>query len=222
MRVKTEDRRQAIIEVATALFREVGFERATMAMISRRLGGSKGTLYGYFQSKEELFEVAMSAAVEGPGDQIMGLLNPAADDLQRVLERFGNAYLGFILGNDVLAITRTAVAEGAKSPLGAHLFAQGPGRAIAAFTQFFAVLMKRGRLRVAPALTVSLQFKSLIEAGFLEEALYGADFQVRRREAVAAAVDTFLRAYGTAGASATLKKPVTGRKRLDVAAVTTD
>ena len=198
-----------IIEVAVDLFREVGFERATMAMISRRLGGSKGTLYGYFQSKEELFEAAMNSAVEGPGDEIMSLLDPDADDLQAMLERFANAYLGFILGNEVLAITRTAVAEGATSTLGAHLFAQGPGRAIAAFTQFFTLLMERGRLRATSPQAASIQFKGLIEAGFLEEALYGADFRVKRCQAVTAAVDTFLRAYGVES------MPVTRRRRLE-------
>ncbi len=196
MRVRTDDRRQAIIEIAVELFREVGFERATMAMISQRLGGSKGTLYGYFQSKEDLFEAAMTSAVEGPGDKIMNLLDPQADDLHEMLERFANAYLGFILGSDVLAITRTAVAESANSPLGAHLFALGPGRAITAFTQFFTLLIDQGRLRAASPLTASIQFKGLVEAGFLEEALYGADFQVKRRKAVTAAIDTFLRAYG--------------------------
>ena len=195
MRVRTDDRRQAIIEVAVEVFREVGFDRASMAMISRRLGGSKGTLYGYFQSKEELFEVAMNAAVEGPGDQIMGLLDPECDDLRGILEGFADAYLKFILDKEVLAITRTAAAEGFDTPLGAHLFAQGPGRAVAAFRKFFAEQMRRKRLREAPPETVSLHFKGLIETGFLEEALYGAKFQFQKREAVANAVDVFLRAY---------------------------
>ncbi|OYW88264.1 MAG: TetR family transcriptional regulator, partial [Sphingobium sp. 32-64-5] len=54
MRVRTDDRRQAILDVATEMFREVGYARASMAAISARIGGSKGTLYGYFKSKEEL------------------------------------------------------------------------------------------------------------------------------------------------------------------------
>jgi AcrR family transcriptional regulator len=195
VRVKTEDRRQAIIEVAIEVFGEVGFERATMAMISRRLGGSKGTLYGYFKSKEELFESAMRAAVEGPGDEIMNLLDIDSNDLHRTLENFATSYLNFILGREVLAITRTAVAEGAESSLGAHLFAQGPGRAIIMFTKFFAKQMELGRLRSASPLIASLHFKGLTEAGFLEEALYGAAFPVKQREAMVAAVDTFMRAY---------------------------
>ncbi len=214
MRVKTEDRRQAIIEVATELFREVGYERASMALISRRLGGSKGTLYGYFQSKDELFEAAMRAAVEGPGDQIMGLLDPQAEDLRAVLKKFARAYLDFILGKEILSITRTAVAEGAGLPLGTHLFDQGPGRAITLLEKFFDEQIKRGRLRACSPTIVSLHFKAMIEAGFLEEALYGTSFRVKRQVAITEAVDAFLRAYELQLAQTTrVEVPVVPRTR---------
>ena len=182
MRVKTEDRRQAIVDVAIEVFREVGFERASMAVIARRLGGSKGTLYGYFQSKAELFETAMKAASEGPGDEIMELLDPSSDNIRAVLKRFALAYLAFTTGADILAIRRTAIAEGFDSPLGPHLFDQGPGRAV-----------KRGRIRKAPPKVISRHFKALIEAGFLEEALHGA--KGAGASAVDEAIDTFLRAF---------------------------
>jgi AcrR family transcriptional regulator len=51
MRVKSDTRREAILEIAKDLFREVGYERASMAMISARVGGSKATLYSYFKSR---------------------------------------------------------------------------------------------------------------------------------------------------------------------------
>lgn len=55
MRRTSEAKRDAILDVAAGLFREVGFERASMAEISARVGGSKATLYSYFDSKEALF-----------------------------------------------------------------------------------------------------------------------------------------------------------------------
>lgn len=194
MRVRTEDRRQAIIEVASQLFREVGFERASMATISQRLGGSKGTLYGYFRSKEELFETAMKAASEGPGDQIMDLLDPEIADLDTALRRFAKAYLHFVIGSDVLAITRTAIAEGSGSALGPHLFEQGPGRALTRLATYFSALMARGALRQGSPEMAARHFKGLIEAGFLEEALYGAP--TCDDHATRGAVEMFLRAYG--------------------------
>lgn len=195
MRVRTEDRRQAIIDVALSVFREVGFERASMAMIAGRLGGSKGTLYGYFRSKEDLFETTMKAAVEGPGDQILDLLDPEAPDLRSVLCRFAKAYISFVIGTEVLAITRTAIAEGYNSPLGPHLFAQGPGRALAKMTVYFEQVKTLGLIEAKSARSAALHFKGLIEAGFLEDALYGA--KLHSYSEIDDAVDAFLRAYGT-------------------------
>ncbi len=195
MRVRTEDRRQAIIEVALEVFREVGFERASMAVIARRLGGSKGTLYGYFRSKEDLFETTMKVACEGPGDQIMNLLNPLCTDVRKVLIRFGTAYVHFILGTEVLAVTRTAISEGFGTSLGPHLFEQGPGRALPKMALFFAELMKRGTLPERSPSMAALHLKGLLEAGFLENALYGATTE--KDKAIQDAVDTFLRAYSS-------------------------
>ena len=53
MKVRTEARREAILEVASQVFVEFGFKRASMIEIVRRLGGSKSTIYGYYRYKYE-------------------------------------------------------------------------------------------------------------------------------------------------------------------------
>lgn len=50
------DRRLQIINAAAEVFAEKGFYPATVEEISLRAGVGKGTVYGYFTSKEELFE----------------------------------------------------------------------------------------------------------------------------------------------------------------------
>ena len=67
MRAKTDEKRNAIIAAATAVFEEVGYRAASMAMISARLGGSKTTLYGYFHSKEQLFATVVTQGGDGYG-----------------------------------------------------------------------------------------------------------------------------------------------------------
>ena len=61
MKVRTEARREAILEIASQVFLEFGFERASMAEIVRRIGGSKSTIYGYYPSKEALFQAVTQA-----------------------------------------------------------------------------------------------------------------------------------------------------------------
>ncbi len=53
---RAEHTRAAITEAALALFRERGYEAATMRAIAQRAGVSTGNAYYYFSSKEELIQ----------------------------------------------------------------------------------------------------------------------------------------------------------------------
>ncbi|MDQ7053892.1 MAG: TetR/AcrR family transcriptional regulator [candidate division KSB1 bacterium] len=48
-------RRQAILDAASRIFAQKGFERATLDEIAEAAEFGKGTIYNYFSSKEELF-----------------------------------------------------------------------------------------------------------------------------------------------------------------------
>jgi AcrR family transcriptional regulator len=198
MRVRTEDRRKAILKVAKDVFREVGFERASMANISSRVGGSKTTLYGYFRSKEELFAAAMIDALDDQGKALLDLLDPANPNVALTLRRFGEAYLRLVTSPEALAVTRTAVAEvGTKSKLGAHLYELGPRRGLTEIAAYLAKLDHQGVLQIRDPLRAAAQFKALIEAGILEPLLYGAKGELPLKDAVANAVVAFLRVYET-------------------------
>src|SRR5215813_4569696 len=57
---RAEQTRAAITEAALALFRERGYEAATMRAIAQRAGVSTGNAYYYFSSKEELIQEVYS------------------------------------------------------------------------------------------------------------------------------------------------------------------
>ena len=196
MRVMSDARRQAILAVATELFREVGYERASMAAISARLGGSKATLYKYFHSKEELFAAAMHAAVEGRGEELVQRLNSSDPNPRKVLHRFGEAYLELVSADDVMAITRTAVAEGTNSGLGPTLYTNGPGRGIREITAYLERLQEQGLVQNGDARIMAAQLKALLEAGVIEPLMYGAEPEFTNSATVEAAVTAFFRAYG--------------------------
>lgn len=58
-RARTSDqkeiRRQAILHAACELFKEKGYQPLTVADVAKRAGLSKGTIYVYFQTKEDMF-----------------------------------------------------------------------------------------------------------------------------------------------------------------------
>ncbi|WP_334184685.1 TetR/AcrR family transcriptional regulator [Novosphingobium sp.] len=194
--MKPDSRRQAILDTAIELFREVGYERASMAAIAARVGGSKGTLYNYFKNKDDLFAAAMIGAMEEQGMEIMERLKASVDDVRTVLLRFGVEYLTFITSADNLAIVRTAVAEGSNARLGAQLYELGPQRGTQEITAFIAPLQAQGKLRPAPPQIAAAHLRGLLEAGIFEPRLFGAASDYAIEDAVEAAVDAFLRAYG--------------------------
>jgi AcrR family transcriptional regulator len=62
VRAIPEDRFTQLIEVATRIFIAHGYRLTQMADVAERLGVAKGTLYGYVESKEALFDAAVRFA----------------------------------------------------------------------------------------------------------------------------------------------------------------
>ncbi|TRO55081.1 TetR/AcrR family transcriptional regulator [Candidatus Bathyarchaeota archaeon] len=56
--------KKRIIEAAITVFAKKGYHRAKMTDIAKEVGVSKGTLYQYFKSKEDLFEAVVQIPFE--------------------------------------------------------------------------------------------------------------------------------------------------------------
>lgn len=63
-RLRRDERRDLLLERATRLFAEHGYERLSMAQLAREAGISKALLYHYFPSKRRLFEAALADGAE--------------------------------------------------------------------------------------------------------------------------------------------------------------
>jgi AcrR family transcriptional regulator len=196
MRVRTDERRQAIVAAAWEVFRENGFERTTMSEISERLGGSKATLYGYFQSKEQLFAAALELMIgESATRTFAGIWDEG--DLETRLMDFAKVYLETRLNPDSIAVERALVAEGERSDLGERLRQQFVLPHWRRLTSVFNHEMRAARLRKGDPSVSTWHFRGLIEADLVERRLHGdatiTDHEVER--AVTEGVQAFLRAY---------------------------
>lgn len=196
MRVRTADRRQAIIDAAIQVFREVGYERASMSAISARVGGSKATLYNYFESKETLFAAAMLAVMGEQARVVTALLDASKPDVLLALTEFGKAYLGLVTSEEALSIARAAIAEGGKSELGSRFYESGVEQAWHDVAAFLERLQEQGRIRRCDAHLAAAHLKSLLECGIVEPLLFGALPWFDQADAVNNAVTLFLAAYG--------------------------
>jgi len=60
---RVKDKREAIIKAAAEVFSQKGFHQARVEEIARKAGIGKGTVYEYFNSKEELLKEVLSYIV---------------------------------------------------------------------------------------------------------------------------------------------------------------
>jgi AcrR family transcriptional regulator len=198
MKTKTESKRQAILKAAAEVFREVGFERASMEEIRARIGGSKATLYNYFPSKEKLFFEVMYQATQLELGAISSALNPDADDLEQELLRFGQRLLPALYSPEAIAIRRLAIAESGHSNIGKVVFEGSTVSMEKQVAEFLRKAMKRGVLRSADAKTAAMHLLSLLESELLQRVLLGVMHSVQPgaiRGAVRRAVEVFLSGY---------------------------
>ena len=172
MRTKTEEKRQAIVDVAAATFAELGFERSSMSEICSRLGGSKATIYNYFQSKEALFVEVMFRASEQDFQNTLSALQASGDDLITTLHTFGRRFLGLLYSPEVAAVRRLLVAEGGRSQIGQRCYEQGPRKGNAQIGAFLQQAMDAGQLRQAPVELATQQLQALLEAELLDQFLF--------------------------------------------------
>jgi AcrR family transcriptional regulator len=197
MRVKTEEKRRAILEAAKGVFLERGYVAASMSEVAARVGGSKQTLYSYFASKEDLLVAVM---LEKGARMIDPLFDRFHDnhDLPAGLGEFAIQFLRFISDPEIVAFRRIIYAEGAKSDLGQLFFENGPKRGWTRMAADFRRAMDEGRMRQADPWQAVAHFFALCEAGPVQRLMEGAAASISEADMVRvadAAVDVFVRAY---------------------------
>ncbi|MDB5688323.1 MAG: TetR/AcrR family transcriptional regulator, partial [Sphingomonas bacterium] len=143
--VQREERRAAILAIARRHFHDHGYGGTSMSSIATELGGSKGTLWAYFPSKEELF----AATIEGLIAEYAPFLDLDPDvAIEPALHRYAVHFLTFTLSPKVIALNRIIIAEAPRVPeVGRIFFDRGPRRRHRALAEFLVEKMRRGEMR---------------------------------------------------------------------------
>ena len=144
---RRDERRDGILDVARECFLAEGYAATSMSTIAARLGGSKGTLYNYFKSKEDLFEAVMQRQCGALADSLFDMAHDGAGPRER-LEHFAESFLRLLLSAESRGIQRLVVAENERFPeIGRMFYDLGPKAVLMKVGEYLADLMDQGVLR---------------------------------------------------------------------------
>ncbi|SDP81794.1 DNA-binding transcriptional regulator, AcrR family [Ralstonia sp. 25mfcol4.1] len=197
MRVKTEAKRQEILTAALDLFMEQGFERTLMSQVSDRAGCSKGTLYSYFRSKEDLYFAAVDCATSPEAGSVLDVLD-ATQPIEGQLRSFGIGLLRTVYSPRFQAVRRLVFSTPSRHGLGPVVYEKAVRPYMVKTTEFLALAMSAGKLRSEDPAVAAYHLCGLLESELLLKFLLHAleDVSGPTLEAIAQrAVATFVAAY---------------------------
>ena len=191
-------KRRQIVDGATRVFLSQGYDAASMGEIARAAGVSKGTLYVYFENKEQLFDAIVMA--EGCDQAEMAIQFDANDsDIEKALIHIGVGYVHFLCRPEKASAVRIVMAIADRMPeLGRKFFEQGPARGIARLSAYFREQIAAGKLRIDDVEIAASQFMDACQSTLFKPMIFNfapppSEEQIAR--VVRTAVRTFLAAY---------------------------
>ena len=199
MHTQVQGRRRAVLKAGMEVFFEYGYTCASVDEVVRRAGGSKRTVYKYFENKEGLFAAVVVSLV----DRMMEPLAPEITDekgLYDTLENLGRNYLDILLQEESLAIFRTVVSEGVQFPeLGKAFYEFGPGAAVERLSEYLLRQIKLGMLKIDHVEAAARQYYGMVRSDLHMRALLGLQLPEKQeiQEGISRAVDIFVREYET-------------------------
>lgn len=190
-------KRRQIIDGACRVFLAQGFDASSMGAIARESGVSKGTLYVYFRSKEELFEAIVEEQCRQQAEQIFAVDNTAP--LESELRRLGEQLVRFLCRPGGISPLRTVIAIADRMPeLGAKFYQSGPARGIDSLKRYLEDQVAVGVLKPHDSEVAAAQFLDSCLSTTFKPVLFnsaGPPDDARIVYVVDVAVRTFMAAY---------------------------
>ncbi len=201
MREDSAKRRQ-VIDGARAVFLADGFDGASMNEIARVAGVSKGTLYVYFASKEELFAALIRDEKRAQAEQ-MCQFRDDEPDVRAALCAFGVRMMELILRPTSIAHIRIVAAVAGKFPqIGRAFYEAGPQFGQRRLAAFLETQVAAGTLDIEDTATAAIYLGEMCKGPYLLRAILcvgelptPAEIQAH----VSRSVDVFLCAYRPSG-----------------------
>lgn len=194
-------KRRAILDVASEVFLAQGYAATSMSEVAARVGGSKGTLYNYFRSKEELFSAFIADMCQERADLLFDPLPPIGEgrSVRESLIELGLSLMTFLWTEQLVTLHRLIFAEVGRFPeIGRMFYEAGPRRGETRFAEYFEAAMIAGHFPAGDPMIAGQRLKDLVLSDVYLRMLWGVLEPLGPVELsahVARSVDIFLRAF---------------------------
>jgi AcrR family transcriptional regulator len=177
-----QKKQSRILEVATDLFLERGYDAVSLDDILEHVGGSKTTLYSYYGDKEGLFAAIVHQSCRRKLGPLLEL-NLTNLDPRTGLSRIGQRFVTLISDPQGQALYRMMIAEGGRFPqLANEFYAAGPESAMRLVKRNLEHWQKSGLLRSGESETMAVQFLGIMLGNFSTKAMLGLPVGLSEKE----------------------------------------
>ncbi len=144
-RRRSDVKRDRIVRSAATLFLDKGYESASINDIIDAIGGSKGTIYSNFCSKEKLFEAVVEQIC---ADVTLQIDTQPGGSAEEQLTRIAESFVAKVLSPDIVRFHRLMTSIGRTFPTAGRLFYNtGPRAAYRIIADWIADQQRAGNIR---------------------------------------------------------------------------
>ena len=155
--------RESLLDAATTVFIEYGYEAASMNAIAERAGASKMTLYRLFPSKAELFVAVMLRRIQQQLVELDQWIREHRGTARELLESLAVGFLTGTIAEEQSQLRRVILHEGPRFPgLAKALWGQTLERTIQSLCTYFTSPAAKAALRIPNAQEAADVFVSLV------------------------------------------------------------
>ena len=200
---RSDRKHRMIMEAATRVFLDRGYDGATMDEVAALAGVSKPTLYRHFTDKERLYAEIIQATIDNI-DSVMRLVSEElgeTSDPATALKTLAGKLITALMQPELLRLRRLVIANAERFPdVGRAWFAQGFERVLKTLAACFERYAERGVLKLTDPLLAANHFTGLLLWIPVNRAMFRGDHGSSPADLerhAEAAVEAFLSGYGT-------------------------
>ncbi len=197
-------KREQILDGAWRVFKQKGFDAASMNDITREASVSKGTIYVYFQNKDDLFAALIDRHRAEFAHSMRDIL-AGTEEVRDGLWQFGDAFIHKVTCTDMIPAMRSVLGVIDRMPkLSQRFFVAAPNNVRVVLRDFLQHHVEQGTLVISDVDLAARQFIELATGTFFKMRLFGElNGETPPDEAdrvLSSAIDVFMAAYGTKAA----------------------